>query len=174
MRCKKNLRVHPAGFTLLELLLYIGLLAIILSASSFYLRSVLQTRARNQSVAEVDSQGYFAMQTIMQQVRNATSVTSPAPGASAPSLTLAMSSPADSPTIFSVADGVLKMQQGEDADVDLTSAKVVVQDFVVRNAGTAGSADAVRVEFILARSGDSNRWELTYEKFFEGGASLRR
>jgi type II secretory pathway pseudopilin PulG len=96
--------IHTAiekGYTLIELLLYAALLGILLAATTTYFGVVLESRVKNQSITEVDQQGMAAMEYITQTIRNADSITSPAAGATAASLTLVVPTGALSPTIFS-------------------------------------------------------------------------
>ena len=60
-----------SGFTLVELLLYVGISSAILLASSLFLATLLESRIKNQTIAEVEQQGLAVMQIITQDIRNA-------------------------------------------------------------------------------------------------------
>src|SRR5688572_14415952 len=94
-------RNHQAGYTLIELLLYITILGSLLGGISMYFVSSTTARVKSQTIAEVDRQGALAMETILQTIRNADSITSPTAGNTGTSLTLAVPTGALSPTIFS-------------------------------------------------------------------------
>ncbi len=87
LKAKKTLR---EGFTLIEILLYIGIAAVMATAVSFFMHLILQSRIENQAAAEVEQQGIQIMQVITQTVRNSSSIGSPLPGAGAASLSLIM------------------------------------------------------------------------------------
>src|SRR3990167_11517142 len=77
-----------SGFTLIELLLYVAISSVMLLITSLFLQTLLQSRIKNQTIAEVEQQGLAVMQLITQAARNADSINSPATGASAVSLSL--------------------------------------------------------------------------------------
>jgi|GEM_PF-1348355 len=110
------------GFTLIEIVLYTGILAVVgLIGTQFFLvisRSYFQDQARN----EVTQNVRFVSHTMQQAVRAAAKVNT----ASSSMLDLAMTDAAKSPTVFTLANGVLYRQEGGGAQVALTSDKVEV------------------------------------------------
>jgi type II secretory pathway pseudopilin PulG len=90
------------GYTLIELLLYVGIVGSLLAAVSLYFAMSTDSRVKNQSIAEVNQQGALVMDRITQTVRGANSITSPAAGATADSLTLVVPTGLLSPTIFNL------------------------------------------------------------------------
>ena len=76
------------GFTLVELLISISVVGIlIVGITDFYL-TIVSSRVKNQTIAEVERQGAATIALISQRIRNAESISAPAPGSSAASLTL--------------------------------------------------------------------------------------
>lgn len=115
---------HQAGYTLIELLLYMAILGSLLTGISMYFVSSTTARVKNQTIAEVDRQGALVMDTILQTIRNADSVTSPTVGNTASSLTLAVPTSSLSPTIFSLdgsGGGTSTVVMGYDQDGGLDS-----------------------------------------------------
>jgi len=94
---------RQSGYTLIELLLYVALLSILLTAVVFFSSIALDARVKNQTITEVDEQAAQVMDNITQTIRNATSVTTPAAGASSPSLTLVVPTGSLSPTVFDMS-----------------------------------------------------------------------
>ncbi len=94
---------HQSGYTLVELLLYMSLLGILLTGVVFFSTVVLDSRVKNQSITEVNTQGAQIMDTITQTIHNATSITAPASGISANSLTLVVPTGSLSPTVFDLS-----------------------------------------------------------------------
>lgn len=88
------------GFTLIELLLYISIVGSLLIAVSLFFATTADARIKSQSIAEVNQQGTLAMDYILQTIRNADAINTPATGASASSLSLAVPTASLSPTIF--------------------------------------------------------------------------
>lgn len=97
--------MNSKGYTLIELLLYIGIISILLGSTTLFFGAIIEARVKNQSISEVEQQGELAMDHIAQAIRNATSITSPAAGASAGSLILAMPTASINPTTFGMSGG---------------------------------------------------------------------
>ncbi|HSW65629.1 MAG TPA: prepilin-type N-terminal cleavage/methylation domain-containing protein [Bacillota bacterium] len=104
---KKPRNIAEAGYTLIELLLYIAIFGVVALAATTFFTVVTTARAKNQSIAEVNDQGAALMASLTQTIHNATSITTPAAGASSPSLTLAVPTSSLSPTIFDASGTVL-------------------------------------------------------------------
>ena len=108
------------GFTLVELLLYIGIAAVILLVSSLFLTTFLEARVKNQTISEVEQQGLLAIKAMTQSIRNAESITSPTLGGSGSTLTLEFTDSGLDPTVFSLSSGVLYITEGASSAVALT------------------------------------------------------
>ena len=67
----KKKYVSQTGFTLIEVLLYVGIFSILLISTSVFVATLLESRIKNQTIAEVEQQGLQVMQIITQTVRNA-------------------------------------------------------------------------------------------------------
>ena len=157
------------GQTLVELLLYVGIAATVLTISSLFVNTLLEARTKAATIAEVDTQGSLALQRILQSVRNAEGVTTPSTGATGEILVLDVVTGADDPTQFALQSGVLEITEGASAAVALTNSKVVVSNLVFENLSTS-EEEAVRVRFTIARVNLEGRQEFSYTKTFEGGA----
>lgn len=162
------------GFTLLELLLYIATSAAILLIISGFLSVLLRARIKNQTVADVESQGQAVMRVITQTIRNSALVNSPAQGASLTSLSLNTYTPISSPTIIDLSAGTLRIKEGAAAEIPITNSRVVVSGVSFQNLSRTGSPGTIRVQFTLTRINLSGRSEYDYTKTFTSSASLRQ
>jgi len=165
-----SLPARPAagskGFTLIELLLYIGIVgAVVLSAVGF-LSLVMQSRVKNQTIAEVEQQGIQVMQIITQTSRNAGSINSPTQGQTAYSLSV------DS-TVFDLLAGTVRITQGIGSPVSLTNSQVIASDLTFENLSRTGTAGTIRIQFTLTRVNPAGGSEHNYSKTFYGSATLR-
>lgn len=161
------------GFTLVELLLYLGLSAIMILVIATFFQTMLSARAQNQVIAEVEQQGAQVIQRITQTIRNADNITSPAIGASAASLTLDMAPVGVDPTVFDLSSGVARVTEGAGSPVALTNTRVTVSGLTFQNLSRASTPGTVRVIFILTHVNPSSRQEYNYARTFYGSASLR-
>lgn len=168
-----NTRRAQIGFTLIELLLYVAITGTLLVSVSMFFGMVTESRVKSQSVSEVDQQGEAAITLITQVVRNGTTVTAPATGATGSSLTVTVPTGALSPTIFDVSSGVLRIKEGSGAVVSLTNSKVTVTNLTVKNLTRSGTAGIVQVSLTLSRINTINRNEYDYTKTFTTSVAIR-
>lgn len=162
------------GFTLLELLLYVSLVSIILLIISMFVSALLQSRVKNQTIAEVEQQGLFVMQTMTQTTRNALTVTAPATGTSAAAATLTVLDGTKSPTIFDLSGGVVRITEGAGTAVPVTSSRLTASALMFQNFSASGTPGTMRIQFTLTAVNPSGRSEFSYAKTFVGSATLRQ
>lgn len=168
-----NLQAH-SGFTLIELLLYIAVSSAILLTTSLFLQILLESRVKNQTIAEVEQQGLQAMQLITQTARNAEAITAPAPSASAASLTLDVITAAGDPAIFDLASGMIRIKEGTTAVIPLTNSRVTASALAFQNLSRASTTGAIRIQFTLTHINPEGRNEYNFSKTFIGSATLRQ
>lgn len=164
-------RHPPPGFTLIEMLLYVSISAVLLLSVTVLFQSLLDARVKNQAVAEVEQQGLQVMQIINQTVRNAAYIQSPATGTSAATLSVATSTA--SQTVFDVAADTLRITEGVATPVSLTNAYVEASGFSAFNLSTSTSPGTVRVEFTLTHVNTEGQNRNDVSRVFTGSASLR-
>lgn len=162
-----------AGFTLIELLLYIALVGILLSAVTSFFITIADAKIKNQGVTEVDEQGAFIIEQLTQTVRNATSITSPAAGATSSGFTVVVPTASLSPTIASLSGTTLQIKEGAGADTALSNGNVRVTSFTVSNLSRSGTAGILQISFILERINNSGRSEYDFQRTFTTSVGLR-
>ena len=162
------------GFTLIELLLYIAISSVILLVISVFLSTLLESRVKNQTIAEVEQQGVQVMQIITQTLRNADTISSPATGVSAATLSVNTYTGASNPTIFDLSGGVILIKEGAGAVVSLTNARVTASALAFQNLSRASTPGTMRISFTLTQVNPSGRNEYNFTKTFVGSATLRQ
>ena len=162
------------GFTLIELLLYIAISSVILLVISVFLSTLLESRVKNQTIAEVEQQGAQVMQLITQTLRNADTINSPVSGASAGTLSVNTYTGANNPTIFDLSGGVIRIKEGAGAVVSLTNARVTASALTFQNLSRVSTPGTVRISFTLTYVNSSGRNEYNVTKKFTGSATLRK
>ncbi len=168
-----NTLQSQAGYTLIELLLYVAIVGVLLTATVGFFGLVADARVKNQTISEVNDQGTFAMDYLTQTIRNATSITAPALGASSSSLTLVVPTANLSPTIFNVLGATLQVQEGSGTAVALTNSKIQVTNFTVKNLSRSGTSGIVQISFTLNRVNTAGRNEYDYTQTFTTSAAIR-
>ena len=162
------------GFTLIELLLYVSIASIMLLAISIFLSTLLESRIKNQAIAEIEQQGIQVMQLIAQTLRNADTINSPATGANASSISINTYTGANNPTVFDLSSGGIRIAEGAGSAVLLTNARVTASDLNFQNLSRASTPGIVRISLTLTQVNPSGRNEYDFSKTFIGSASLRQ
>lgn len=162
------------GFTLIELLLYVSITSIIVFTTASLLQFTLQSRVKNQTIAEVEQQGSQVMQLITQTIRNATVINSPTIGESGASLSLGVVDGASSPTVFDLSSGGVRIKEGIGAGVNLTSSRVTTSNLSFQNLSRAGTPNTIKISFTLTYINLSGRNEFEFSQNFYGSADLRK
>lgn len=139
------------GFTLTDLLIYIAMLGILLSAVTAFFITSVEARVKNQSITEVNEQGVLVIDQLTHIIRNATNITTPATGSSSSGFTAVVPTGSLSPTVLSVSSGTLQLQEGASAAVALTNSKVQVTGLTVTNLTRPSTSPILQISLTLAR-----------------------
>jgi Tfp pilus assembly protein PilW len=161
------------GFTLVELLLYVGISSAILLATSIFLSVLLESRVKNQTISEVEQQGVQVMQLITQTVRNADLINIPTIGASGASLSVNNSLASTTPTVFDLSGGVIRIKEGANVVINLTNSKVTVSNLSFFNLSRTSTPGVVKIIFTLSSVNPSGRNEYSFSKTFVGSAAIK-
>lgn len=162
------------GFTIIELLLYVAIASILLLASSLFLSVLLESRVKNQTIAEVEGQGAAVLHILMQSVRNAESINVPSPGTSASSVSLTTIVSGNNPTVFDLSSGTFRMKEGSSLATALTNTRVVVSNLTFTNLSRSSTPGTVRIRFTVTAVNTSGRNEYSFSKIFTTSATLRQ
>lgn len=167
-------KVTHAGFTLVEVILAVGIAATILVTLSSFLNLLLEAQVHNQVVSIVEGEGMQVMQEVVQTLRNALAINFSEPGASASMLSLNVSVPGKSPIVFDQSGGTLRVTEGGGMPLALTSPRTTVSNLSFYNLSRENTPGVVRIEFTLTHVNPSGRGEYEYSSTFHGSASLRQ
>ncbi len=129
-------KFNKNGFTLIEILLYTGIFAIVGGLMTGVLLTVTQVQQRESASAEVTGQLNLVMQTINRLVRESSNIEIAA-GTTVSTLKLRMEDTTKDPTCISLVSGVIKLAEGPGTNPndcttntsDLTSDRVTVDTF---------------------------------------------
>lgn len=161
------------GFSLIELILYIGITSTVLMAISLLLFQTFGSRARQQVISEVDQQGAQVMRLVTQALRNAETINAPLLGASAAALSIHMLNPSIDPTVVDLSSGIIRMTEGAGAVTALTNSRVTATNLQFQNLSLSNTPGTVRLSFTLTYVNPGGRAEYAYTKTFVASASLR-
>lgn len=167
---KKNLSEQRGlqGFSLMEILVYIGVLSIIVLVLSFYIVWSIHSTNKLKTMREVFFNARRPIELMTHEIREAKSI-SPTSTATHLSLEKIDGSYID----FYLASSTLYQQIGSEAEMALTSNNVEVKNLEFKTITTGTTTPSVKISFTVDYKNPANRPE--YQSSFEATttASLR-
>lgn len=155
------------GFTLLEMLLYIGIAASVVGILAAFLATTYQVNVKNQAVLEVEQQGRHALDIIAEEIRISKDVTNPLLGSgSSAILHLVSQDPLDETVVFTGTGGVLQITEGASSPVDLHNDEVQIDSLIFTNIARLNTPDFIQVLFTMSYVNETNRNEFNYSQTF--------
>jgi type II secretory pathway pseudopilin PulG len=163
----EEFNVTKKGFSIIEFLIYIAILAIAIAAIGLILSNIFRVGARTDVVQEVSHNGRFAMQRIGQVIRESSGITEPETEGNR--LELLFDEEAKNPTVFYVSEGKLIIKEGNGEDIELTTSRVAVKKLVLKKV----SDDSVRVEMNISFYNPQGLPEYEFTSFFTSSFTLK-
>lgn len=169
MKYLKKLHLQK-GTTLLEIVLYIGILTILLSALIPFAWNLVDSGAKSSTNQEIFTQGQYVADRITYEIRNASSINS----VSATQISLATANAATNPTTISLNNGVINMQQGVASPIALNSVNTKVTSLNFTNYSDSSTQNVQFTFTIIANfAGAGTRQEYNGTVTMEGTADVR-
>lgn len=170
-RAKSEERTKP-GFTLVEFLIYITIVAAVVLAATEIIILTLRQNAKLEAIAEVSQNTQVFNQRINLAVRNANAVTAPIAGATSTRLNLQMASASRNPTIFTIQNGRVYLKEGTAATTTLTASEVYVTGYFY-NIRPTDAPDAVRTLVNVRASSTGQQIEYNFNHYVSSTAVVR-
>ena len=161
------------AMSLLEVLLYVSILSLILIAIVSFFGTLLELKTTGNTVSEVDQNAAQILEMMTTTIRGSTSVTSPANGATAAALSLSVPVGANSPTVFDLSGGAIRIKEGAAAAINLSTSQVTASGLSFTNLTGVASKQTIKFEFTLTYNNPDGRKALTYSKTYYGSATIR-
>lgn len=162
-----------SGFTLIEVLLYTGIVATTISLITALLLNTFEARAQHEAVMEIENNGATSLGIITQLIRNAREITVPLPGETGETLTLVTND--TPPRTFTIRSNneLLTIQEDPGIPVALTSSRLITSGLMFTNTTTGAMPGNVQLQFTLAPMFVDHSFYQVYSKNFYASASLR-
>lgn len=160
------------GFTLVELIVYVGLLTLVMSGMMVFMQNIMYVRVKNQTYQAVIQNLRWGSERIGFEIRNAASINS----VTATTLSLQMADSTRDPTVFDVSDGRLRMGYGSSglcpvsSPCFLTDNQVVVTNLGFTNLSSGGSTN-IQTSLSIKSNTSRPEWQFTQTYLFD--AELR-
>lgn len=162
-----------SSFTLIELILYLGIFSGVLLLISSFLILILQARIQYTVISEVEEQGQFLMSTLIETIQSSEIILNPQTGLADVLLSLDSWDDLETPTNFFLSEGVLYLSEGANPALPLHAENVVLTNIQFTNLSSELASGSIQIEFTLSYSSNSSWSQYSYSKTFYGSASLR-
>ena len=140
---------HPKGFTLIELILYVGILSILIGVLSTIFGAIIDVQLNSASTSAVDQDGRYIISKLSYDFKEATASAQPAlPGNTTSSLTLQIPGNALNYTYSLDPNGNLLLVN-DDGSNQLNSSDTEVSNLSFTRIGSGGDDDTIRINFTV-------------------------
>ena len=153
------------GFTLVELILYIAIVTMLMTAVISFTSDIVYGRVKSQVHQEVNQNIRLASKRIIYEIKNASGVNS----VSASSISLASTDAGRNPTVIDISSGRLRIGYGGN-QYFLTSNKVSVSSLTFTDLSAASSKN---IKFSITVESTGDRKEFQKSETFETSVELR-
>jgi type II secretory pathway pseudopilin PulG len=144
------------AFSLIEAIIYIGIISMILSVLGVAFREEIFLNAKINDQIEMTNNGQFALNKIIWYVQNAESINYPLPGENRNELSVNIADPEANPVIFAIENNVLKIKQDADQAIPLTNARIKAKQIVFSNFAFPSQNGAIQI--VLTLESTSTLW----------------
>lgn len=159
------------GFTFIELIIYIALIAIILNVGVYFIWQMIEGKAKNVAYLEVENNLMLTFEKISYQAQRAKLIDSPSQGEESDQLILTM--PDDSDIKFYLENNSLFLEKNN-ISMPLTNQKVIVEDVIFKtfiHQSTAPGSFQVKIK--VSYNNPLGRGEYQAEIFGQKTLTLR-
>lgn len=165
---------NKKGFTLIELMIYIAIVAGILIVATSFAWNVINSRTKTFVIQEVEQNGRFIIEKISRSALGAQSITAPLVGATGSSLDLIVDDAPLTTVDFILNAESIQMSNDGGPYIDLNSNNVRVTNLDFINLSSADSRTKnIKIRFTLDHVNPENRQEWSYSDTFETTIELR-
>lgn len=154
------------GFTMVETLLFLGILSIMGTVIVGVILSTQEARVRQQGIAALEQRGTQVLQSLTRRIRRAETILYPASGSSGAFIVLQMAMNGEHPTIFAQSGGDLLLIEKQDKSYELGD-DITLQNLRFRNIGGGSATVSFDLTAALKLPVPKN-----YTRRFEGNVTL--
>ncbi len=170
-----NLYIKQKGFSLIELILYVALLAIIVTSLVTFGVDVVLIRSKNRVEQEVIANTRLVAKRIDFEIRNASAINS----VGAQSISLANTAAIKNPTIISFSGGRITIGWGSSGNCPtatpcfLTSSDVTVQSLLFDDMSSGTHPQSIKYEVVVKSQLSGASKSYYYKEYATGSAEIR-
>ncbi|MDQ5952623.1 MAG: hypothetical protein QG626_752 [Patescibacteria group bacterium] len=165
----KNIR----GFTLIELVLYMAVLAVLMLTISVLLSTLLRAKMKMRVMREVDEQGELVMSELAAWMRTADGILTPGTGGEGAEIEILQTYPVSAARNVTVVNGQLGIVTNGGDWTPITNSQVEIDSFTVREVSSGATIPAVQIALVIRGVSTSGRNEYVYSREFITTVSIR-
>lgn len=140
-----------AGVSLIELIIFLGVFAMIISVALPLFFSATENRLLQQTISVVEQNGTQMLQNTSIHVHASERIISPAPGQTGSVLVLQTGDVSTDPTIIGISSGSLVIIKHATKE-PVSSPQVAITNLIFRNTSTSTTRQSVKMSFKLSRT----------------------
>lgn len=160
------------GFTLVEVLIYVGIIGMVVFSFVSFSLSVSRSHNKAFAVQEVGAGSRFALSQIKREIRRAEGVISPGAGSSSDTLILDRPDPKEDLS-FEVQDGSLGTRRGVGTFNPLVSNKVRFSNISFTNLGPDKNNRIINIKFQLEYNNNAGSSDFDFSQKIRTAAEVR-
>jgi len=168
--------MRAKAFSLVEFILYFALIGIVISAIMGFAIDVIKTRSKTAVLAEVQQNARFGLQRVLQSVRQASALNVGASTLDSDNgvLSLSMLAASNTPTVFDLSGGSLRIKEGSGAATPLTTPSVSVTKLRFTKDNLDGNGTAITTELTVSWKGTNTDQAFVYVTTASSTAVIRK
>ncbi|MEK7150814.1 MAG: prepilin-type N-terminal cleavage/methylation domain-containing protein [Patescibacteria group bacterium] len=168
---------NAKGFTLVELIIYIGILSVMVVGLVSFALSMTSARTKTYTNQNVQANARMTLDIIMQKIRTAQSVNIGVSvfGIDPGVLSLQMADPLKNPTIINLSanDGRLQITEGVGVPIYLTDNETEVSNLLFTNLTQSGEREHIKID-LMVRYVNAASVDYSYSWSGSSAASVRQ
>lgn len=137
-------KTNDGGFTLIETIIYIGIIAVILSSFLLITEQIVFSSNRTRQQIELAENQKFLIQKINWLLRSVDTINTPAPGATSAILSINKMNFANNPLVIDLNNNAVRLTTGGASAVPITNSSVTVTDLTFYQL-TLANQNAIRL-----------------------------
>ena len=147
-KLKKFLKKNKSGFTLIELVVYMGILTILLGVLGSIFTEIVNVQLSSKSTSSVNQDGRYLLSKLLYDVKSSSNIVTPAtPGTQTNTMKITINSIDYTYSVDSNSN--LQVSYGVNQKDVLNSYDTSLSNVTFTRIGNGGSTDTVRVSFTL-------------------------
>ena len=168
----KTTKRYQRGFTFIELILYVAIVTMLLTALVPFAWNIIEGGAKSATQQEVFSTARYISERLKYEIRNSTGINS----VSSTQISLITNDAATNPTVISSSSGAITIKQGASSPVALNTPNASVSAFTFTDY-TSGDNATKHIQFVFTMKanypGAIKRQEFNETTTIEGSAEVR-